>query len=42
MRFVFVREHPVEVIFVTAGYVAFAVLFSLIAFRSSPATRVDA
>jgi hypothetical protein len=42
MRFVFVREHPVEVIFVTAGYVSFAVLFSLIAFRSSPATRVDA
>jgi hypothetical protein len=42
MRFVCVREHPVEVIFVTAGYVAFAVLFSLIAFRSSPATRVEA
>jgi len=42
MRFILAGEHPVEVIVVTAGYAAFAVLFALVAFRSSPASRVEA
>ena len=42
LRFIFAGERSVGIIVVTAGYVAFAVLFALVAFRHLPASRVEA
>jgi hypothetical protein len=42
LRSLLAGKYALEVIAVTAGYAAFAVLFALVAFRHSPPSRVDA